>query len=248
MGECKSCIIPEAVNGSERADNKLTFPNMIYHTDTGGAGLVSIRGGKNCITKVVGNAGGGFVTVTPSKSGLGDGTSVPKDSRETKSFTTQTGDGSRPTITSLANPDGTGMTLDSGAGRSPTMHMSTSDGLCSMTMTSANGGAIILRVGQTELVVNGAKGQVEVTKQVIQEKIDHKAELEKYRKNMNDSLRNAMKPYSNACGDCDGSGQQSGSSCESCTGTGVSGSSGSSGGSGRTTGSDFTGSSTSGVG
>ena len=48
MGDCKACVAPEAKNGSERGDGKLTFPNMIYHTDTGGAGLVSIRGSKNC--------------------------------------------------------------------------------------------------------------------------------------------------------------------------------------------------------
>ena len=212
MGDCKACVAPEAKNGSERGDGKLTFPNMIYHTDTGGAGLVSIRGSKNCITQVVGNAGGGVVSFSPSKSGLGNGTETPKDARDTKSFASQTGDASRPTITSVANPDGTGITLDSGGGRSPTMHMSTPDGLCSITMTSAGGGSITLRVGSTELVVNGAKAQVEVTKQVIREKPDHKAELEKYRKDINDSLRNAMKPYSDQCENCGGSGQQSGSS------------------------------------
>jgi hypothetical protein len=221
---------------------------MQMDTNVVGAGSYHIHGPKNDISGFKGKMGGGLSIISQTDSSFGNNSTLPNNHRGTKNSDTQTGNGSKPTITSLANPDGTGMTLDSGAGRSPTMHMSTSDGLCSMTMTSANGGAIILRVGQTELVVNGAKGQVEVTKQVVQEKIDHKAELEKYRKNMNDSLRNAMKPYSDACGDCDGSGQQSGSSCESCTGTGVSGSSGSSGGSGRTTGSDFTGSSTSGVG
>lgn len=242
-------MVPEAVNGVEKLDNKLALPNMIYHTDTGQAGLISIRGSKNCITSVTGNAGGGITTITKAPSGLGDGKSIPSGGRGTKSFTTQTGDTSRPTITAVGNPDGTGITIDSGAGRAPTMQFATADGACSITMTSANGGAIILRAGNTELVINGKKGQVEVTKQVIQEKPPVKEQTEKYRKDMRDSLRNAMKPYSDSCSDCGGDGQTSEGSCSGCSGTGVSGSTGSSGStSGTTTGSDFTGSGTSGVG
>lgn len=203
---------PKEVRNGFDNEGPLAPPNMVMLTCTGGGGLHSIRGAKSCITYVKGNSGGGFITMSPSKSGLGDGKSPPGDERGTKSFATQSGDASRPTITGVGNPDGTGVTFDSGGGRSPTMHMSTPDGLCSITMTSANGGAIILRVGDTELVINGAKGQVEVTKQVIQEKQGHRAELEKYRKDVQTSLRNAMKPYSDKCSDCEGSGQQSGSS------------------------------------
>lgn len=213
MGECKTCMAPEAVNGVEKLDNKLALPNMVYHTDTGQAGFISIRGSKNCITSLTGNSGGGVTTIVKAPSGLGDGKSVPSGGRGTKSFTTQTGDTSRPTITALANPDGTGITIDSGAGRPPTMQMATADGLCSITMSSANGGSINLRVGDIGITINGAKKINETNGPlVIQEKPSVKDQIEKYRKDMADSLRNAMKPYSDTCADCEGSGQQSGSS------------------------------------
>lgn len=186
------------VRNSFKSEGPLGPPNMVALTCTGGGGFISIRGAKNNITQVMGNAGGGLVIATPTSSGLGDGKSPPVGERGTKHFANSQGDGSRPTMFFMANPDGTGMSIDSGGGRAPTMHWSTSDGLCSITITSAGGGAIILRVGKTEFVVNGAKGQTETTKQVIQEKLDHKEELEAYRKNMLASLKNALKPYSDS--------------------------------------------------
>lgn len=229
MGECKTCMAPEAVNGVEKLDNKLALPNMIYHTDTGQAGLISIRGSKNCITSLTGNAGSGVATITTAPSGLGDGKSVPSGGRGTKSFMTQTGDTSRPTITAVGNPDGTGITIDSGAGRPPTMHMSTPDGLCSITMTSSNGGSITLRVGRTELVVNGATGMVEVTTLLLQEQPDHKDQLEQYRKVVQNILKEAMRPYSDSVGGSDSSGASSSSSGSSSSGSSGSSSSGGSG-------------------
>lgn len=186
------------VRNSFKNEGPLGPPNMVALTCTGGGGLISIRGAKNNVTQVMGNAGGGLVIATPAASGLGDGKSPPTGERGTKHFANDQGDKSRPTMCFMANPDGTGISIDSGGGRSPTMHLSTSDGLCSITITSAGGGAIILRVGTTEFVVNGAKGQTETTKQVIQEKIDHREELEAYRKNMLASLKNALKPYSDS--------------------------------------------------
>ena len=50
MGECKACVVDEAVNGSN-SFGTLCFPNMIYHTDTANQGMLCVHGHQHDIAR-----------------------------------------------------------------------------------------------------------------------------------------------------------------------------------------------------
>lgn len=199
----------------------------VSFTTPSGAGFEAQSGSKHDWVRVENTRGSGFFSMTPTTSGQGNGKEAIENKKGTNSVMTQSGDKSKASITGIGNADNTMLTLDSGGGRSATFNVASGTGAWSITATDAGGGTVTLRAGNTELVVNGAKGQVEVTKQVIQEKPDHKAELQKYHQDIQKSLREALKPYSDKCENCGGDGQTSdsngsSSSCTDCGGTGVS--------------------------
>jgi hypothetical protein len=154
------------VGNAFKTQKELGPPNMIVFTDTGGAGVISIRGAENCTTQLVGTMGGGLFIISPSKSGLGDGKSPPQDERGTKSVLTQTGDKSKATLMVLKNPDGTGMTVDSGGGRKQTIHLATGDGQNGILITE---GFVALYSKGTEMIVHGNAGKITHTYALIQE-------------------------------------------------------------------------------
>ena len=198
----------------------------VSFTTPSGVGYEAQSGSKYDWVRVENSRGSGFFSMTPTTSGQGNGKEAIENKKGTHSVTTQSGDKSKPSITGIGNADNTMLTLDSGGGRAATFNVASGTGAWSITATDAGGGSVTLRAGSTELVVNGAKAQVEVTKQVIQEKPDHKAELQKYHQDIQKSLREALKPYSDKCGTCGGDGQTSDSSgaqssCSDCGGTGV---------------------------
>jgi len=52
------------------------------------------------------------------------------------------------------------------------------------------------------------------------------AQCNKYKRDMSNSLRRALKNFSDECGTCQGSGLQDGSPCGTCNGGGIDGGSG----------------------
>jgi hypothetical protein len=154
------------VGNAFQKEGPLGPPNMIAFTDTGGAGLVSIRGEKNCITTLVGNLGQGLFISSPSKSGLGNGKSPPSEERGTKHFASGTADVSKPSFIKVSNPDGTGMSFDSGGGRKPTILMATGDGQNGILITD---GFVALYSKGTELIVHGNAAKITSTYHLIQE-------------------------------------------------------------------------------
>ena len=210
MSVSKAQIHKEVTEGFKNK-GPLAPPNIISLTDPRGGGVVSIAGHQHDITSIVSAKGGSLTMVASASGSIGDGKKPVTGERGSKNVASKTGDKSKRTLTRLANPDGTGCHIDSGAGGGEIIHFGTADGNVSFTMSSKNGGSIVLRVGGTELVVNGKRQQVESTKIIVQEQLNHKSELEKYKKDMEESFLNALKPYTAECPNCSGSGQQSGS-------------------------------------
>lgn len=167
MGECKACTAREAVNGSD-SYGKLCFPNMVYHTDTCGAGFYSINGNKDRITTLVSSRGAGLYIKTENEYGLGDGTKMPPGHRGTKHFATQSGDKSKETLLALCNADGSGLRIQSGGGKKPVIHLAIADGTSSITMTK---GYIAIQCEGTETIWHGNEGKITVTYHLIQEHI-----------------------------------------------------------------------------
>ena len=167
MGQCKACVANEAENGSN-SYGKLCFPNMIYHTDTAGAGLVSINGKKSRMTTLVNSRGAGLYIQTENEYGLGDGTQTAPGPRGTKHFATQSGDKSKQTLLALCNADGSGLRKQSGGGGKPVVHLAIADGTSSITLTQ---GFIAIQCMGTETIWHGEAGKISVTYQIIQEHI-----------------------------------------------------------------------------
>ena len=139
---------------------KLGPANMVCLTDTGGGGLISIRGEKTNITSVIGETGAGFTTIVKVPSGLGDGKSPPDNERGTKHYASGTGKTDRRVITMLKNPNGAGITIDGCGGSADTISMMTANGKNGIVITENR---IALWTNGTEVVLYGLGGGQKVT-------------------------------------------------------------------------------------
>jgi hypothetical protein len=157
--------IPEVCNAF-LSEGRKAPGNMFALTDTGGAGLVSIRGEKNCITTLVGNLGQGLFISSPSKSGLGNGKRPPDNERSTKHFASGTADISSSSFVKLSNTDGSMISFDGGGGRKSTILIATGDGQNGMLITD---GFVALYSKGTELIVHGNAAKITSTYHLIQE-------------------------------------------------------------------------------
>lgn len=167
MGECKACVVDEAVNGSN-SFGTLCFPNMIYHTDTANQGMLCVHGHQHDIASFFNSTGAGVYLQTSNTKGLGDGSKMPPGHRGTKHFATQSGDKSKETLLALCNADGSGLRIQSGGGKKPVIHLAIADGTSSITMTK---GYIAIQCEGTETIWHGDEGKITVTYQLIQEHI-----------------------------------------------------------------------------
>lgn len=135
-------------------------PNTIAFTDPANAGLVSFLSKTHSVTQFVGKRGPCLCFVTELDNGLGDGTEVPREERGTRNAATLSGDNSKPTITALKNPDGTGLTIVSGGGQKPTIQLALGDGSSSVTIMP---GYIAMQTGGVELTVDQKRNMVWAT-------------------------------------------------------------------------------------
>lgn len=172
--ECKSC---------EKGDHR--DPTKIFQLKAPDGGMLKFdtREGKESL-ELVSRKGSGIKIIEPSKlnakseQATGESFYRESDFREIK--TAFRGDADSPS--SLKNSEGITRIQDIG-GNSLTMHSRPGHGTISMQANPSNSqttgpsividsksNSIIFTAGGTQLVINGQKGQVEVTKQVIQEK------------------------------------------------------------------------------
>jgi len=157
----------EVVNGLNN-EGELAGFNTIAFTDTGGAGLVSIRGESNCITTLVGNTGASLTFMNQAKSGRGDGKSPPANERGTQNAASNSADKSKASLVSLQNVDNSGMTLDGGGGRPSTIQIMLGDGKSGITITEK---ALILQCNGVVLMLDGETQVVKTTYALIQEMV-----------------------------------------------------------------------------
>ena len=172
--ECKSC---------ETGDHR--DPTKIFQLKAPDGSMLKFdtREGKESL-ELVSRKGSGLKIIEPSKltadpeQKTGESKYRKSDFRDKK--TSFRGDADSPS--SLKNNEGITRIQDIG-GNSMTMHSKDGQGIVAIQANPSNSSttgpslvfdsksnSIILTAGNTQLIINGTKGQVEVTKQVIQEK------------------------------------------------------------------------------
>lgn len=201
--------------------------------ESGNTLFFSSIGGKEC-AYLVDTWGQGVYMVAPGKQ------TDPKEkegeknkhreafTREDKSVATQTAPKpgevlkSKEAVMGLLGLNGGGLMVYSGDGKgSITLQASNANGETngpSIFLDSKNS-AIILTAGDTQLVINGQKGQVEVTKQVVQEK--PKIDVETTIKNHKNFLKSNLSYFTSAgSSSSSSSGQSSGQSSSGSSSSG----------------------------
>ena len=140
---------------------------QIWFTNPRGAGIGFAAGEKTDIGGAFSQRGGfmGFLSPSDGKA-YPKGDKAPSNPRGTKSVLSGTADASKPTLMVMKNPDGTGMTCDSGGGRKPTILMATGDGQNGILITD---GFVALYSKGTELIVHGNAAKITSTYHLIQE-------------------------------------------------------------------------------
>lgn len=220
MSESKAMNHDE-VRNSFKNHGPLGPPNITTITDTGGNGLLCIRGKEHQITSLVNNRGASLTMVTPSVGDLGDGKTPPKGERGTRNVAGGTADADMPTVTRLGNPDGSGLIIVSGGGSNPTLSISLGDKSCSFTMSAkgSDGQPVVhIVAGEQEWSLDH-KG-FKVTAMPIQERKKNKPDIDGFLDNQAKQMQSALQPYTNnsaqsgwgCCGGSSNSG--SGSSSE----------------------------------
>ena len=181
-GENKSRI-PKDVKQITKADAKDQTKIFELKTPAGHTIIMDDRAGKEKLT-ILNHKGAGIYISSPGtstdKPDKKTGTSPHReeDTRGTKTVFTQDCDDpgkckNGRSIIQVKNLNGTSFTLDDSPGRGiiqfTAQGSNGSNAGPSITLDSKNN-VIILKAGSAQLVVNGPKAQIEVTKQVIQEK------------------------------------------------------------------------------
>lgn len=173
-------------------------PNMTVITDTGGNGLVCIRGKSHQITSLANNRGASLTMVTQAEGGLGDGKTTPGGERGTRNVASGTGDSSKASVSRFGNPDGSGFIVSSGGGSNPTLSIALGDKSCSLTMSArgSNGQPVIHLVAGDQEISLDYRG-LKVTKMPVQERTQNRADIDKFLDESAQLLQRAMKPYTN---------------------------------------------------
>lgn len=183
QGENKSRI-PKDIKQIAKNDARDQTKVFEFKTPAGHTIIMDDRGGKEKLA-ILNHKGAGIYISSPGlttdKPDQKKGTSPHReeDTRGTKNVFARDNDGpdkckNGRSIIQIKNLNGTSFTLDDSPGRGimqfTAQGSNGSSSGPSITLDSQNN-VIILKAGTAQLIVNGPKGQVEVTKQVIQEKI-----------------------------------------------------------------------------
>jgi hypothetical protein len=159
---------PDIVNNGFKSLGPKAPPHIVSCTGSCGGGVNIINGEKSRVLEFLNARGAGVVVVTQNEHGVGDCKSPAPGRRGTKSFMDGTGDTSKPTIIKMCGADGTGITVDSGGGRNPTITMMLSDGSAGLLITK---GRVAYWADGAEHVLYGEGGPKETTTYfVVQER------------------------------------------------------------------------------
>lgn len=179
-----SSHIPKEVRECCKGDLAAQTRMFSLKTPAGHTILMDDRSGKEKLS-ILNHKGAGLYISSPGqsqdKSDKDTGTSPHReqDTRGTKTVFAQDCDDPSKckngrSIIQIKNLNGTSITLDDSQGRGiiqvAAQGSNGTNAGPSITLDSQNN-VIILKAGSAQLIINGPKGQVEVTKQVIQEKI-----------------------------------------------------------------------------
>jgi hypothetical protein len=157
---------PDEINNAFTREGPAAPANMRMVMNNDGSTIGFFNGKKDRVNMWMNPQGAGIGIICPNSAGPGDGKKMAPGRRFTKSHLAGNADSSQPTFMKISNPDGTGMSFDSGGGRKSTILISTGDGQSGALFTK---GFVALFCDGTELILHGAAGKITSTYHLIQE-------------------------------------------------------------------------------